>query len=170
MNKHPFWEESYKDRDATVFGQPSKEFYALVDDLPKGAFVLDLGCGDGRNALFLAQHGYRITEVDISQSAIDKLNYLADETGISIDAEVGDIGQFKFKKKYNLIIAHGCWHLIKREQWRTIIPEMKSATEPSEYNVIAAFTDQISPPEDLKDFNLEPGKGKLFYHGNLPFF
>jgi tellurite methyltransferase len=53
----PFWEEAYTDLSLSTFGQPSQEVRDVAAELSPGAKVLDLGCGEGRNALFLAEAG-----------------------------------------------------------------------------------------------------------------
>ncbi len=163
MNKSPFWEEAYRDKDTNVFGKPSREFYDLARMIPKKASVLDLGCGEGRNALFLAQQGYKVTAVDISRAAIEKLKYLANKEGFTIDLAVADIRHFNLENTYDLIVAHGCLHLIERKYSKALIPKLKAATNNGGYNVVAVFTDSIAPPEDLKDFCLGLFKeGELF--------
>ncbi|NQT15451.1 MAG: hypothetical protein HQ582_22025 [Planctomycetes bacterium] len=57
MRAEPFWERAYQDLETSTFGKPSKEFHDLIRLLPSRARVLDLGCGEGRNALFLAENG-----------------------------------------------------------------------------------------------------------------
>lgn len=52
----PFWDAAYRDPEAETFGPASKEIVELAAALPSGARALDIGCGDGRNALYLAQH------------------------------------------------------------------------------------------------------------------
>jgi SAM-dependent methyltransferase len=66
----PFWEAGYSDAAAPgVFGPPSEEIRSVVARLPAAARVLDLGCGDGRNALLLLERGFRVTAIDVSQRA-----------------------------------------------------------------------------------------------------
>jgi SAM-dependent methyltransferase len=64
----PFWESAYQTATTSIFGKPSAEIVTLADKLPAIATVLDLGCGEGRNALFLAERGFDVTVVDISKS------------------------------------------------------------------------------------------------------
>jgi 2-polyprenyl-3-methyl-5-hydroxy-6-metoxy-1,4-benzoquinol methylase len=65
----PFWEKAYADLDTPAIrgGEPSQEIREIVSQLPSAARVLGLGCGEGRNALFLAECGFRVTAVDIEQ-------------------------------------------------------------------------------------------------------
>jgi tellurite methyltransferase len=51
------WEKGYADLEAKTFGGPSAEIIDLADQMPHGGTVLDMGCGEGRNALFLARRG-----------------------------------------------------------------------------------------------------------------
>ena len=55
-----------------------------VDDLPRGA-VLDVACGGGRNAIFLAERGFDVTAVDVSDEALDRARRRADEAGVDVD-------------------------------------------------------------------------------------
>ncbi len=73
MNRILFWEESYKRTGSPdTFGgeQPSAELYDIVKRLPHGAKVLDLGCGEGRNALLLAQNGLAIMKLTARRQAL----------------------------------------------------------------------------------------------------
>jgi tellurite methyltransferase len=82
--EQPFWEQTYADLNATTFGEPSEEIRKLVHLLPPRAKVLDLGCGEGRNALFLAQAGFDVTVVDISEAGIRKLRFVAERENLAL--------------------------------------------------------------------------------------
>jgi len=155
--KKPFWEDSYRNTgpaNAFADGNPSPELYDLVKGLHQGARVLDLGCGDGRNALFLAENGFDVTAVDTSAADIEKLQRLADTRGLSIRTEIHDIRTYDFKTTYDLIIVHGSLHLIERDYWVPLLKDIKSYTNLGGYNVIAVFTDKIPPPDDLRNFTV----------------
>jgi tellurite methyltransferase len=160
----PFWEAAYADFEAAVtFGKPAKELIELVDFLPESAKILDLGCGEGRNTLFLAEKGFNLEAVDISQNGIDKLNYLARRNGLSVKAIVQDMKNYRFESEFDLIVAHGCLHLIERDNRQKLISAMKAHTKPGSYNVVAVFTDVLPPPDDLKEFHVGLFKeGELF--------
>jgi tellurite methyltransferase len=163
MTDKPFWEEAFSKLEAVdTFGEPAEELISLVSSLPSGASVLDIGCGEGRNALYLAEHNFSVTAIDISAAGIGKLKHFADRKGLSITVEVRDMKQYVFTNKYDLIIAHGSLHLIEREHWTSLIQKMKVNTNAGGYNVVVAFTDTIPPPDDLKDFHIG-----LFREGEL---
>jgi SAM-dependent methyltransferase len=65
------WEEHYGKQDRMWSGQVNVRLAELVEPLPPGR-ALDLGCGEGADAIWLAEHGWQVTAVDISQTALDR--------------------------------------------------------------------------------------------------
>lgn len=160
--KKPPWEATYGDVNTKSFGDVSQEISDLIPRLPIGSKVLDVGCGDGRNAIPLARAGCAVTAIDISESGIRKLKTQSEREGLDISASVADMTTYSYEDMYDLIIAHGCLHLVHRKQREMMIESFKSHTVSSGYNVIAAFTDQIPVPPDLDEFCIG-----LFREGEL---
>ncbi|MBL4574646.1 MAG: methyltransferase domain-containing protein [Opitutaceae bacterium] len=158
----PLWETTYADLEAKSFGEASREILDLIPELPHRAKVLDLGCGDGRNAIPLARAGYNVTALDISEAGIRKLNILAKREGLAIDTGVTDMTTCDFPEEYDLIISHGCLHLVERNQWDRMIAQFKTHTTPSGFNVLTVFTDTIPIPHDLAPLCIG-----LFHEGEL---
>jgi tellurite methyltransferase len=151
--KKPFWEESYKRKDKLdTFGggKPSKSLVSAVVNINLPAKALDLGCGEGRNALYIAKLGFETLASDISESGIAKLKIVAKELHLNIDATVCDMRQYEFKETFNLIICTGCLHLIHRQEWQQVIKTMKLATHSGGINVVGVFTDEAPEPEDQR--------------------
>ncbi len=65
------WEEHYGQRDRMWSGRVNVRLAELVEPMTPGR-VLDLGCGEGADAMWLAEHGWHVTAVDISQTALDR--------------------------------------------------------------------------------------------------
>jgi SAM-dependent methyltransferase len=76
-----FWDKTYAARTAARDPQPNARLTDTVTGLAPGD-VLDLGCGDGGDALWLAGQGWRVTAVDISAVAVTRLAALADARGL----------------------------------------------------------------------------------------
>jgi tellurite methyltransferase len=88
--------------------------------LPKGR-VLDIATGEGRNAVFLAQHGFDVDAVDISKMGLRKARKLAKEMGVKIHTFHADFETYQIKKgEYDLIIN---FYFLKR----SLIPKIKKA-------------------------------------------
>ena len=86
------WEAYYSDA-ATLASEPEALLVEIADLLPPGR-ALDLACGAGRNAVYLARLGWRVTAVDSSQAAIARLKERAE--GLAIETRVADLERGEF--------------------------------------------------------------------------
>ena len=162
--EQPFWESNYKASDSTnTFGPASPEIVDLSKKLTTGSRILDIGCGDGRHALFLAKKGFEVTAIDISTAGINKLSKLAIRSGVSINTQVLDMRQFEFTNSYDAIIAHGCLHLIPRVDWSRLLIRIKEYTNNFGFNIIVVFTNKLPAPEDLRPFHIGLFKEEELY-------
>jgi SAM-dependent methyltransferase len=79
---HEFWEQFYGEREQVWSGQPNAALVDEVAGLPPGT-ALDLGCGEGADAIWLASQGWRVTAADISQAALDRGARHAADAGVA---------------------------------------------------------------------------------------
>lgn len=147
----PFWESEYLNKEKSTFGNPSKEVEDIVPFLSKEAKILDVGCGDGRHSLYLADLGFQVDAFDISENAIAKINYLKECNNLNINTYVCDVLEFEFRYKYDLIIIHGVLQFIEKAKQPKIIELLKKWTNINGYHIVALFTDEEPVPDDLKD-------------------
>ncbi|MBM1219328.1 methyltransferase domain-containing protein [Ponticoccus sp. SC2-23] len=99
-----------------ALGPPSREFVDFFGryDLP-GARILDLGCGQGRDALFLARAGHHVVGVDIAPNGIRDLLAVAAKEGLPIEGIVGDIVSFKPEGTFDVILIDRTLHMLDRD-------------------------------------------------------
>lgn len=74
-----FWDQRYRNRDQLFSGNPNGVLVTEVSGLPPGQ-ALDVGCGEGADALWLANHGWQVTALDISQVALERAARAAGNT------------------------------------------------------------------------------------------
>lgn len=77
-----FWDERYGQSEAIWSGNPNPQLIDEVSDLPAGT-ALDVGCGEGADAIWLAGRGWRVTAVDISQVVLDRAVKHAEAAGVA---------------------------------------------------------------------------------------
>ncbi|WP_280403148.1 class I SAM-dependent methyltransferase [Nocardia brasiliensis] len=102
-----FWDGVYANRPTATDPTPNDRLVETVADLPPGA-ALDLGCGNGADALWLARRGWRVTAVDISAVAVARLAELAAAHGLGaqVRPERHDMRESFPLGRFDLITAH----------------------------------------------------------------
>ena len=87
-----FWNDRY-DADAFAYGETPNAFIREAADrwMEAPGSVLDLGSGEGRNAVFLAQRGYRVTAADFSAAGLRKTERLAEQNGVEVATRHVDV-------------------------------------------------------------------------------
>ena len=90
MEKVPFWEETYRNRDINTFPtEPNGTILEFEHLLKKDSAILEAGCGEGQNVRYLAKSGYSdIDAFDLSEAGISKLNMVCEREGLRINAFV----------------------------------------------------------------------------------
>ena len=87
------WDDRY-DTSEYVYGTDPNDFLAgVIADMPRGR-TLCIAEGEGRNAVFLAEHGHEVVAVDASAVGLDKAQKLAASRGVSIQTLVEDLSDF----------------------------------------------------------------------------
>ncbi len=103
-NESDQWNERYAGTDRLWIQDPDPQLVKSVSPLPVGT-ALDLGCGEGRNALWLAQAGWRVTAVDFSSVALERLARAAEERGVQVEVEEADLLEFSNSKRtFDLVV------------------------------------------------------------------
>lgn len=87
------WNEKYDDPGFELPEQPIPELESRVETLPDGR-ALDVATGTGRNALYLAERGYEVDAVDVSDAALERARRGAAERGVDVDWIRADLEEF----------------------------------------------------------------------------
>jgi SAM-dependent methyltransferase len=101
----PSWDQVYLNPDARVPVNPSALVLETTANLPSGA-ALDAGMGNGRNAIYLARKGWKVTGVDLSEAAVRRAREEAARLKVEFDARVGDVEKMELPRaSYDLILC-----------------------------------------------------------------
>lgn len=88
------WNQRYADADLVWSAEANRFLVEEVADLPPGR-ALDLGAGEGRNAIWLAERGWRVTAVDFSDIGLQKARRLAEARGVEVDWTEADLRSYQ---------------------------------------------------------------------------
>ena len=104
MDRHD-WDARYAGEQLVWSAEPNRFLVAEVDGLTPGR-ALDVACGEGRNAIWLAEHGWTVTGVDFSTVALDKARRLAGARGVSVHWELADVTEYTpALEQFDLVIV-----------------------------------------------------------------
>jgi 2-polyprenyl-3-methyl-5-hydroxy-6-metoxy-1,4-benzoquinol methylase len=87
------WNRRYGEQELLWSAEPNRRFAADIGPLPAG-HALDLGCGEGRNAVWLAERGWSVTGVDFSEVAVAKAELLAARRDVAVEWVLADLRDY----------------------------------------------------------------------------
>lgn len=100
-------------------GEPFPPLVEALSALEAPARVLDLGCGQGRDALLAARLGHDVVGVDLSQIGIEHMLEDAESEGLSVEGVVTDVLEFRSRRKFDVVIVDRVLHLLLDDEERT---------------------------------------------------
>src|SRR5690242_10007541 len=101
-------------------GRPQPELVALAEAGEIVGDVLDVGCGTGENALYLASLGRRVLGIDAAPTAIEKAKEKAAARGLAVPflvADALDLG--RLRRRFETVVDCGMFHALEPAQRRT---------------------------------------------------
>lgn len=116
----PDWEARYRQPGYWCGEEPVAFLRQHLDELPRGA-ALDLAMGEGRNALFLAHHGYQVTGIEKSPTAVAKARARAEKEGVELNLIEADLENYPLpREEFDVVL---CFYYLQRN----LFPQMEAA-------------------------------------------
>jgi tellurite methyltransferase len=149
------WNQRYSGERYYFSFAPSKflaDCFPSVLPLVPGRRALDIACGEGRNAIFLAQQGFTVDAVDISERGLERGARRAAEVGVEVNYILADLEDYRLTEIYDLIVNFN--FLL-----RPLVPEMIDHLAPGGVLVMETIMDTPAlPGEHKREFLLQPGE------------
>ena len=132
--------------------------------------ALDLGCGRGRNALYLAKHGFDVHACDADENSIATLNdIIAAENMSNIETDVYDINRAVVQSTYDVIVSTVVMQFLQAERIPAVIANMQAQTAVGGWNLIvsALETDGVVLPSSFQFFFKSQQLPELYADWNI---
>jgi 2-polyprenyl-3-methyl-5-hydroxy-6-metoxy-1,4-benzoquinol methylase len=121
-----------------ALGAPTPVFVTFFTDLPlKKQRVLDIGCGQGRDAVFIAKMGHTVTGVDLSPNGICDLNNVAKSQDLPITGIVADITSFEPSGAFDVILIDRTLHMLDADDQSKTLANLLAYVAPRGWVLIA---------------------------------
>jgi tellurite methyltransferase len=130
--------------------------------------LLDMCCGEGKDAVFFANNGYLVSAFDIAKSGLDKGRKLAELNGCNVSFFAADVRDFEPDNEFDIIYTSGGFLYFAPEKRREMINMYKNKTASGGLHAVNTFVDKpfIERPPDSEECENFWNSGELFsyYH------
>jgi SAM-dependent methyltransferase len=146
-----FFEAVYQNIAPWDIGAPQPAMAALIEKYPPANPILDIGCGSGDLALYLAQRGHQVIGIDFVESAIksaqEKVGALPPATAQFLSFQVADaLTPSLLNRKFGAVVDSGFYHLFSADQCERLVDEVGSILLPHGRYYLHEFAIELPAP------------------------
>ena len=172
-----FYDEKYGAKGSYWGKHPSSMARILFQKfLPQdGDKLLEIGSGEGRDAIFFARNGYQVTGFDASAEGLRKAKAWAADEGLAIDFLQADINSYRPQEPVDVVFSSGALHYIPLDLREEVISSYKRSTNPGGIHSHMVPVQKPHIPTDPEADELEQdwrsGEILTYYHDwDIEFF
>ena len=137
------------------------EFAHLITD--RKPLLVDIGCGDGGNTVYLARNGFDVIGLEVSKPGIEKTERYARESGVHVETVHADMVDYQPDRTYDVVYSAGTLHYLPPEIRTEWFERFKAATAADGFHV---FSVMVHKPFIAAAPDIEPD-ARLFRSGEL---
>jgi SAM-dependent methyltransferase len=142
------------------------EVISASDQFKQPGRALDLGCGTGTSAIYLAQHGWQVTGVDFSPKAIELAHDKARRAIVELDLHLSDVSRLDFLfRTFDLVLDIGCLHGLDRESRTRYAEQLRRLTHPGSKFLLFGFM----RPAFFGSYHLTPEETRALFEPAFAF-
>jgi 2-polyprenyl-3-methyl-5-hydroxy-6-metoxy-1,4-benzoquinol methylase len=150
-SRQALWDQRHAAQDPIESTEPDPTLFDEIGSLRPGR-ALDLGAGDGRNAIWLAEHGWKVTAVDFSQVALDRARSRAAASGVEVEWQLADLLDWSPDARLYDLVTLFFIHL-PREERRAVYARAADSVAPGGTLLVVAhdrtnLTNGVGGPQD----------------------
>lgn len=139
------YEEKFKDANFfcgcdTFSKLPLKVLGLMPPEVPKN--LLEIGCRDGKAAIFFARNGYVVSAFDVNEGEVQKAVQLANERGVNVNFFCADILNYKINSKFDIIYSDGGLQYVPPAERSKIFQIIQDNTATGGINVFSVSVDK----------------------------
>jgi cyclopropane fatty-acyl-phospholipid synthase-like methyltransferase len=136
------FESSYLGTPPWDIGRPQPAIKRLAETGQLTGTVLDVGCGTGENALYLAERGFTVVGIDGAPTAVKKARAKAKRRGLNALFEVADALDLSMPQKFDTVLDSGLFHVFSDEERDRFRDSLKRVVKPGGTYFLMCFSDQ----------------------------
>ncbi len=144
------WDEDYRRTKPPPWdiGKAANELKEVVENgTVKKCRAVDLCCGTGTDAIFLASKGFDVTAVDISPAALVQAQQKAQQAGVSVRWVLADVLAPPSMQSFDFLYDRGCYHVVRNQNREAYLASVDRLSHPaSKFLLLAARRDSESVP------------------------
>ena len=162
--------EFYKSDDYYWGIEPTPFCYRVLEQYPPNRYLhlLEIGCGEGRDAVFFARNGYDVSAFDIVEDGIRKAVRLASRYHVPVNAFCADMLDFHPQEQYDIVYASRALHYLPPRRRESFFEEYKAHTNPGGIHAFMVMVDKPSvrnsPDKEENVFLMRSGEIFTYYH------
>ena len=151
-------------RESFYWGTEPNDFARVTaKHAPEDGTIVDIGAGEGRDAVFFAEEGFDVLAVDIAPNGLEKAKRLADERGVDVRTSVEDINTIELDSPVDVVYSIGTIQYLRPSERAERFAHLQRLTEPDGLHALFAFVTH-------RDVELAPDWGDnehLYKQGEL---